>query len=805
MLSCIFQNPNETMPQCIDRLKGGEIEFYDLRHQSIYSTLLIMFDKREEINVITVMQSLKDKQMLEQIGGIGYLMNLQDVAPSAAGVSAFLEILHEKYLLRRVISTCTDVVSKVYDYEGEVDIILDDVEKSILKISEERVVSTTPTTFELVRQAVSNIEEAWLRKGAISGVPTGFTDLDRMTNGLQYGDMIIIAGRPSMGKAQPIHTSCVLTPGGWKTMGEIKVGDWVVGADGTPKKVLGVYPQGVIPVVEVRFSDGTATRCSLDHLWFTQTRNERRRGSAGSVKTTAEIMRTITRKDSGSPNHAIPVTKPVEFNRKASLPLHPWLLGALIGDGGLSGGNVHFSKPETDVQQKFISLLPETDCAVVASTDGMTLRVKRKTRSNSKSRTKEEVERMGLDVLSGLKFIPRDYLYSDPQSRLELLRGLLDTDGHVCETGCAVEYSSSSEQLANDVAHLARSLGGIVSEPSRRTPHYKHKGERRDGCDSHRIHIRFLDRSIVPVSSSKHLAGWRTTDRFGHKSIVGVRPIGGEECQCIRVDSPDGLYVTDQFIVTHNTSLVMNVAENVAVNFRIPTGVFSVEMTAGALITRMVCSRARVSLRSIQSGFLAERDFPKLTQAAGEISRAPLYIDDSGDISVLQARTKARRWVQQFGIKLLIIDYLQLMNALHSKRAHEGRQNEISEISRGIKGLAKELKIPVIVLSQLNRDLDRETKRKPRLSDLRDSGSLEQDADFVGILYGDRNDEDPDPEVAQVNLWIGKQRNNIANVDVQFTFFKTITRFESAARIDDEDVPEAEETPTQARLPYGSE
>jgi replicative DNA helicase len=239
------------------------------------------------------------------------------------------------------------------------------------------------------------------------------------------------------------------------------------------------------------------------------------------------------------------------------------------------------------------------------------------------------------------------------------------------------------------------------------------------------------------------------------------------------------------------TSLAMNIAEHVALEQKIPTGVFSLEMTADQLVLRMLCSRARVNLRNIRDGFLAERDFPKLTGAAGKLAVAPLVIDDSSGLSILQLRAKARRMKQQHGIKLFVIDYLQLLNST-SRRA-ENRQQEIAEISGGIKALAKELGVPIIVLSQLNRELEkRGDDAVPRLSDLRESGAIEQDADMVGLLYKTKakdeedNSGESDQEAIPVKLLIAKQRNGPTG-EVDLTFLKSYTRFESAAKVDSED------------------
>ncbi|HEY1660794.1 MAG TPA: replicative DNA helicase [Verrucomicrobiae bacterium] len=443
VLGCCLVSPNDCVGQCIEKLKDdGREAFYDLRHQTIYETLSEMFNVRDPIDVITVQQRLKDKQLLEQVGGIAYLSQLQDAVPSAANLSYYLDIVREKFLLRKMIQTCTDVVGRVYDYEGEVDALLDEVERDVLRISESRAQDAAMTTKDLVNKAISTIENFFSRKGMLTGLATGYTDLDRMTDGFHAAEMIVIAARPSMGK----------------------------------------------------------------------------------------------------------------------------------------------------------------------------------------------------------------------------------------------------------------------------------------------------------------------------------------------------------------TSLAMNIVEHVVLEDKLPVGVFSLEMSAESLVLRLMCSIARVNLRSIREGFMSESDFPKLTSAAGKLANAKLFIDDTPALSILQLRARARRLSQQHDIKLFVIDYLQLLHST-ARRAQENRQQEISDISSGIKALAKELKVPVLVLSQLNRELEKDKSRKPRLSDLRESGAIEQDADLVGLLYKPSSGDDDDINAEEadgvpVNLLIAKQRNGPTG-DVNLTFLKSYTRFESAAKVSDEDIPES--------------
>src|SRR5262245_14878222 len=191
VLGCAWLSPNECMGECVEKFKSGAEVFYDLRHQTIFATLAAMYDAREPIDVITLQQRLKDKQLLEEVGGIAYLAGLPDTVPSSANLSYYLDIVLEKFLLRKMIQTCTDVVGRVYDHEGEVDALMDEVERDILRISESRVQTHTLMIKELVKKAINTIEDFHQRQGMLTGVGTGFTDLDKMTSGFHAGEMIV--------------------------------------------------------------------------------------------------------------------------------------------------------------------------------------------------------------------------------------------------------------------------------------------------------------------------------------------------------------------------------------------------------------------------------------------------------------------------------------------------------------------------------------------------------------------------------------------------------------------------------------
>jgi len=221
------------------------------------------------------------------------------------------------------------------------------------------------------------------------------------------------------------------------------------------------------------------------------------------------------------------------------------------------------------------------------------------------------------------------------------------------------------------------------------------------------------------------------------------------------------------------TSLVLNIAQYASVRKKLPVAVFSLEMSREQLVTRMLCAEAMVDQQKVRTGQLSDDDWQKLTRAAGPLSQAPLYIDDSPGITVVEMRARCRRLKSERGLSMVVIDYLQLMQG---GRKSENRQQEISEISRSMKSLARELQVPVIALSQLSRAVEQRTEKKPMMSDLRESGSLEQDADLVMFIYRDEYYKEDSDKRGIAEIIISKQRNGPVG-SVELGFLKEFTKF----------------------------
>ena len=421
---------NEALSRALEVIKEGD--FYRESHRKIFSAVLDLYEKSEPVDLITLAEALKKREVLEQVGGIEYLNSLVNSVPTAANISYYAKIVKEKAILRRLINRATDIVTQVYGTPGSVDDFLDQAERSIFEISEDRVRPSFYPLKDIIKSSFKTIERLYEKRQLITGVPTGFTKLDELTSGLQASDLIIVAGRPSMGK----------------------------------------------------------------------------------------------------------------------------------------------------------------------------------------------------------------------------------------------------------------------------------------------------------------------------------------------------------------TAFALNIAIHAAVEGGISAAIFSLEMAKEQLALRMLCSEAKVDAHRLRGGFLSESDWPKLTRAAGSLSEAPVFIDDTPGISALEMRAKSRRLKAEHNLGLVVVDYLQLMRG---RADSDTREQEISDISRSLKALAKELRIPVIALSQLNRRVEERGDKRPQLADLRESGAIEQDADVIIFLYRDDvyNKSEDNPNKGKAEIIIGKQRNGPTDkferafLD-KFTCFENLTYLQEA-------------------------
>ncbi len=524
-----------------ETLRG--IDFYRPAHEVIHDAIIDLFGRGEPADPVTVAAELSRKGELERVGGAPYLHTLSANVPIAANAGYYAEIVREKAILRRLVDAGTKIVQIGYAGEGHVDDVVDQAQAEVYKITDRRAAEDYAPLSDIMNPVLDEIEAIGNREAGLYGVPTGFADLDELTNGLHSGQMIIVAARPAMGKALALDTA-LPTPSGWTTMGEVTVGDLLLDAQDRPTRVVAATEVLVDRACfELAFSDGTRIVADAEHQWLTT--------------------------------------------------------------------------------------------PVLASTT---------------------------------------------------------------------------------LTRTTRELAATVEE----------------------LHtIAMPDGSLVKIES--------------------IHPVASVPVRCVQVDNHDHLYLAGAgSIPTHNSTLALDFCRAASIHNNLTSVFFSLEMTRSEIMMRLLSAEAKVPLNHIRNGQMSDQDWDHLARKMGQVSGAPMFIDDSPNMTMMEIRAKARRLKQRHDLKLIVIDYMQLMS---SGKKVESRQLEVSEFSRQIKLLAKELQLPIIALSQLNRGPEQRSDKRPMMSDLRESGSLEQDADMVILLHRDDVYEKESTRPGEADLIVAKHRN----------------------------------------------
>ncbi|SDI52545.1 replicative DNA helicase [Arthrobacter subterraneus] len=773
----------DAIADCVEVLRG--VDFYRPAHESIYESIIDLYGRGEPADAVTVSDELTKRGEISRIGGPAYLHTLIQSVPTAANAGFYAEIVRERAVLRRLVDAGTKIVQLGYSNDGEVDDIVNAAQAEVYAVAERRTAEDYVPLKDIIEGTVDEIESAGHRGEGMTGVPTGFYEFDELTQGLHGGQMIVIAARPAMGKALALDTP-LPTPTGWTTMEEVSVGDEVIAADGSPTTVVAateVMPDR--PCFRVTFDDGSTIVADAEHQWLTHTRASRKAAqemigrdgpqslqrSAPAVRTTAEIAETL-RCNTGDKrlNHSVRNTRPLDLP-EAKLPIEPYTLGAWLGDGASAAARITTADEEVLLRiggegyatthiagiTYSVRLLEEyifrgvcvvcdrpfenrvrhvrtcsrtcgarasavsepvpnsvcLDCGVECS-GGLRCMACRNSNGSFQARLRT------LGVL-GNKHIPSQYLRASESQRRALLAGLLDTDGTVTANGC-VQFAVTHERLARDFRELALSLGY-------RTGWWEKPVKGRSVASSTCFVITFSTEDTVFGLTRKQILhkerDCRSTPKRTQRFITSVEPIGSVPVRCIQVANAEHLYLAGRsFIPTHNSTFALDWARSAAIKHNMTTVFFSLEMGRNEIAMRLLSAEATIGLQDLRKGTVKDEQWGKIATTMGRMNDAPLFIDDSPNMSLMEIRAKCRRLKQRHDLKLVVLDYLQLMSS--GKRV-ESRQQEVSEFSRALKLLAKELNVPVVALSQLNRGSEQRTDKRPMVSDLRESGCLTAD------------------------------------------------------------------------------
>ena len=318
----------------------------------------------------------------------------------------------------------------------------------------------------------------------------------------------------------------------------------------------------------------------------------------------------------------------------------------------------------------------------------------------------------------------------------------------------SVQIALTNRRLAEDVRELVHSLGYRTGWTTKRV-------NGRSEASSTAYTLTFTTDDDVFALERKRLVHKErrrpSTARLTQRFIVSVEPIESVPVRCVQIEHESHLYLAGRSMIpTHNSTMGIDIVRSAAIKHNMTSVVFSLEMSRNEITMRLLSAEARVHLQKLRNGQMGEDDWAKIAATMGKISEAPLFIDDSPNMSLMEIRAKCRRLKQRHDLKLVVIDYLQLMSS--GKRV-ESRQQEVSEFSRALKLLAKELEVPVIAISQLNRGAEQRTDKRPQMSDLRESGSIEQDADIVILLHREDAYEKESPRAGEADLIVAKHRN----------------------------------------------
>lgn len=366
----------------------------------------------------------------------------------------------------------------------------------------------------------------------------------------------IFTGAIGLGKAQPLYSK-VLTDKGFVNMGDIKIGDNVFGDDGKTHKVIGVFPQGKKKVYDVVFTDRSKTRCCDEHLW-----NVRRVNSHNKEYKTVELKDIMNKKLSrrtkdgwNASSYSIPMCSPIEFEHK-DLFIDPYVMGCLLGDGGLSQDGVKFTSKDEEIIESLNSLVEKNGYFFNHTAGKFGYNLRRIKHKNIPNEYAEEIRRYGLNKTSEHKSIPNDYKFNDVETRLSVLQGLMDTDGYCDKDGYST-FTTVSKQLADDVVFIVQSLGGNAPVRIKNNRKYKTKDGNEVICKTAFEVTVKLPKHLVPFRLQRKLNRLKETRKQPVRCIKEINYVGEEECQCILLDSDSHLYITDDFIVTHNSTIAV--------------------------------------------------------------------------------------------------------------------------------------------------------------------------------------------------------------------------------------------------------
>lgn len=581
------------------------------------------------------------------------------------------------------------------------------------------------------------------------GTPWPWDFMTKVTYGNRLGEVYMLAGDTSVGKMNPLST-LIATPTGWKKMGDIQVGDVIHGYD-NHTIVIGVYPQGVKPVYRLTFSDGRSCEAGLEHLWEVKThkqlQNSRLRGeNITSRLTTKEMMEYR-----GKKGLFIKTCKAVT-NEAIDYLVPPYILGVLIGDGCLTLPGLQFSTSEIELVNKISSAV---ESSYVKNPSSYTYRFYS---TETSKKYKAYLKLVGLNIKSPFRFIPKEYLQGSIEQRLDLLKGLMDTDGHVTKEG-AYRFHTTSVQLKDDVLELCRGLGYIA----------RFAEDIRDKYTTGVCYYISIKTQDVIVSSIKHLAKLEAENKvkrnrkyyYDHIKLKSIEYVREEESQCIMVDSPDHLYLINDYVVTHNTQIIYQIISQ-HINNGCKVGLIDLERQNVQTLQRVISGMIN---KRIYLPDCTDFDTKEIGEQIDKLQDSlALYRPESGKLSVESILINIRYLCKAYKINFFVLDNLTALatGATGGLKDYEIASQTVGQLVQ----VARELNITLFIVNHLVKDpinltaditmpeghdynaskegLTWETGRMPGVGHIYGGGKVAKLPDYLMVVARNRMSSDKD-------------------------------------------------------------
>jgi replicative DNA helicase len=720
IIGAVIINPVE-----IDQLVIDPQDFYIRRNQVIWEALISLHRKGTGIDYVTLLDELEDKGHLETIGGSGYVAGLMANVGYVSDVKAYEKIIRSYSKRRAILSVANDVAKIAYGEESDaIDDQLGEIVSRLLKhsIPDKGLVPISKALTALS----NNVDERYKNPKDIWGIPTGFIDIDNYLGGLQKGEVFYLAGEPAVGKCLGKGTRIVMYDGSTKPVESIFVNDLLMGVDSKPRKVLSVA-QGTQQMYLIKQEFGISYRVNADHiLSFMRSRNCRGYKHGDLLYKRAEdAYNEFPAFFANWKGHKTSI----EF-KDSAVPLDPYFIGLWLGDGNEQNSYIHTSDQE--VVQYLESLAIERGEKFImgkfvgnnkSTYYGITSDRTQKGRNKS---IQALLRKLGV---INFKHIPKIYLINSRQKRLLLLAGLIDSDGYYPKgKNGPYQFSTIIEFFARQVKFLADSLG-YRTRLKEKTIIFR-------GRPYQSWNV-FFNGNVeeIPVKIPRKKANKWTSKIDWQVSGVKIEKDIVDDYYGFELDG-DGLFLLEDMTVTHNTKLAVQIALNASSDpcGAHSVGIYSLEMRDIAVARRMVSATQEISTRSMKSGKMSDIDWANFFEAVGELESRKLYLSDASMLTTSELRADIARMKANYGLDLVVLDYLLLMSG-YEKLDNETERS--TRLSRDIKSIAKDMDVALIAVNSVTKEgMDGGLALK---KNLRGSGQLIHDADLIAMLCMDNS------------------------------------------------------------------